>query len=613
MTNSAKNDSDTYECPKCPTSRNNNNYRNRDRSVNESDTAPPNQSQGGSHAPNPGASGASTHFCLDFSGPLLSDEPQQVHIGPRTLGDIVRDLNEVGACIASAATDTSGKPRIATLHIPGRATHVLDVATVGDISPVRAALSNIQMAGFGSSLPPEFGLSHFWDGQLATEVLFAGQIPRQPTLEDAFSRLGMKSPSFAGVSEFPKADEIRGAVQAVIATVRFFERLEVGIREQGLEKTVRLDMEARRVLDDMSITGIRVDANGWTKLCDKKCEDVTRLLEAIRLNLGIEHPHDDDEVFHQIAKRGVRLNSTSTAELRSHVGVPGIKELIEWRKAQAFVNDAGKNVLAALERSTDGRVHPTWNVLGTVTGRTTSSEPNLLGIAKDYRLNFLPADGNVFVHGDIAAAQLRILAEVTGDETLTNVFINEEDPHAMTASSFSASGVPIGRDDAKPINFGVPFGMTAGGLVEYASEFGVDFTEAGAASYITNYRATYPGVARWQDEVESSPTSQTRSIGGRTRCYAPGDRDFRSRLASPIQGTEADALKRALLHLARELPRYDGRLVLVLYDAVLVECPKGVAEEVRSLVESCLREGLEHFLRTVPVVVKTDVRRTWRG
>ena len=238
------------------------------------------------------------------------------------------------------------------------------------------------------------------------------------------------------VSEYPKANEIRDVIQGAFTTVQLLERIELEIRDQGLEDTVDLDMGVRRVLDDMSATGIRVDAQEWKKLVDEKCVEVSKLLEAMRINLGIEHPYDEDEVFRQIVKRGVGLSSTSTNELRNHAGVPGIKELIEWRKAQAFVSDAGKNVLAALERSTDGRVHPTWDVLGTVTGRIVAREPNLLGVPRDYRPHFIPAEGFSFVYADISAAQLRILAEVTDDENLIDA-IKTGDPHAATAAHFS--------------------------------------------------------------------------------------------------------------------------------------------------------------------------------
>jgi DNA polymerase I-like protein with 3'-5' exonuclease and polymerase domains len=102
----------------------------------------------------------------------------------------------------------------------------------------------------------------------------------------------------------------------------------------------------------------------------------------------------------------------------------------------------------------------------------------------------------------------------------------------------------------------------------------------------------------------------SRSLGGRIRRFGAGD-DLPARLASPVQATEADGVKRAMIALAGELPKLCARLVLVAYDAVLVEAPMGNESAVSELVAECLKAGLEYYLKRVPVVVDVDVRRSW--
>ena len=164
-----------------------------------------------------------------------------------------------------------------------------------------------------------------------------------------------------------------------------------------LEDTLALDMGVRTTLNDMSTNGIPVAQRAW-----REDYEVARVSES-DLPGKRSHQTQHSERLRQRRRSETTVQArlshrfNKAAELRAHSDVDGIGDLIEWRKVQAFVNDTGKNILGALEKSTDGRVHPKWNVLGTVTGRITSDGPNLLGVARSHRKHFVPDPGNVFL------------------------------------------------------------------------------------------------------------------------------------------------------------------------------------------------------------------------
>jgi DNA polymerase I-like protein with 3'-5' exonuclease and polymerase domains len=551
-----------------------------------------------------------------MSEPDPAAEALRVHLGVRTLGALASDLIAAGVGVLDTIHDADGRARLLVVRAPGRAAHVVDAATVGDLGQLRAALGSTPLAAYDATLADAIGLEPhaLFDGQLVTQILFAGQIPDQPTLQIACERLNLRGPGEVAVSRFPKAEEVRRAAEHASTVQTVLAALRSAIRMDKLEHVVELDLQARTVLAGMTAVGIGVDREGWRQLVKAKSTREITLRKKLQADLGIQEPHDSEHILTCLRQRGLGLNSAETDELFEHVDVPGIRTLIDWRRTQAFVADAGKNVLAALERSNDGRVHARWNVLGTATGRITSSDPNLLGIPRAARNHFVPAPGYAFVHADIAAAQLRIAAEFTKDQALINAFVAGIDPHTATAQLFTEGGTRIDRQRAKPINFGAIFMITPSGLVKHArAEFGVDFSLNDAEQYLRIYRETYTEIARWQAETSANHEFITRSIGGRVRRYSPSENSVRSRLASPIQGTEADAIKGTLIALARELPTFDARLVLTGYDSVLVECKEMYAKAVAKLTELRLREGLERYLRRVPVVVEVDVRRSWGG
>ncbi|MDF3069764.1 MAG: hypothetical protein K0R38_5365 [Polyangiaceae bacterium] len=561
-----------------------------------------------------GAEGATGSVCLS-TAISPAQEPFAAHFGPRGLRALIGDLKAADACVVQGLLNDAGKARLLVVHVPGRATHVVDLDVVGDVGELAGELRSKRVMMLTAAIPPSLLPDDVWDAQVVASTVFAGLVDNAPDLAESARLLNTAAPpALPLVSAYPKADEVREAVASARLGARFVQKLEDEVDALGLRETVRLDLKAHHVLRAATSAGILVDGGAWAEHT-ANCQAQERgLREALEYDLETKNLYDSEAVLEGLRRNGVDAVETSSDALAAYAGAGIVPELLRWRSVNAFLNDGARSIKDAIERSRDGRVRTAFNVHGTKTGRITTSEPNLLGLPRDVRRYFVPTPGQTFVYADFAACQLRILAEVTGDTGLRNVFARGGDPHQATAERLSRSGHIVDRERAKPINFGVPFGMKASGLVSHAhANFGVDFTREEAERYLKEYLASHPGVDRWQRAMARQVPRELRSISGRLRRYPVGNGNVRSRLASMIQMVEADAVKRALTTLAAELPPYKAQLALVFYDALLVECPERHASKVKDLVGSHMEAALACYLKSVPVVVQADVRRTWGG
>lgn len=302
---------------------------------------------------------------------------------------------------------------------------------------------------------------------------------------------------------------------------------------------------------------------------------------------------------------------------------PIVQKILDYRQL-AKLNSTYAEGLAAYIGA-DERIHGTFNQMITATGRISSTEPNLqnipvrIALGREIRKVFVPEDGFVFVDADYSQIELRILAHMSGDEHLIAAYANAEDIHAMTASQ--VFGVPIDevtplqRRNAKAVNFGIVYGISAFGLSE-----GLSISRKEAIAYIDQYFETYPGVKAYLDAQVEQGKSQgyVTSLYGRRRPIPElkssnfAQRQFGERVAmnSPIQGTAADIMKLAMTAVDREL-RSRGmrsRVVLQVHDELLVETWKDELDVVQTLLVEKMRGAAQ--LR-VTLEVEAHSGATW--
>jgi DNA polymerase-1 len=272
-----------------------------------------------------------------------------------------------------------------------------------------------------------------------------------------------------------------------------------------------------------------------------------------------------------------------------------------------------------------GRVHTSYAMTATSTGRLSSTDPNLQNIpirteeGRKIREAFVPEAGFTLVSADYSQIELRILAHVADVVPLKEAFAKDIDIHAVTASQMF--GVPTDqvkgdlRRSAKTINYGIVYGIGAFGL---AQRLGIP--QAQAREYIEAYFQQYPGIRAYMDKAKAEAREQgfVRTLYGR-RCYIP---DINNKLPSrrqgaerqainaPIQGTAADIMKRAMIRVAAALrrERAGARMLLQVHDELVLEVPHDELEATSGLLKSVMEAAAS---LSVPLVADVGHGETW--
>ena len=273
----------------------------------------------------------------------------------------------------------------------------------------------------------------------------------------------------------------------------------------------------------------------------------------------------------------------------------------------------------------DGRIHGEFNQMVTATGRISSTNPNLQNIpvrtelGRRFRTVFVPKPGCVFIDADYSQVELRILASLSGDAKLIAAYKDASDIHAVTASQVFhvplEEVTPELRRNAKAVNFGIVYGISAFGLSE-----GLSISRSEAKEYIERYFAAYPDVKKYLDgEVAfAHEHGYVKTIFGRRRPVPDINasnfmrRSFSERVAmnSPIQGSAADIMKKAMNEVNRALRAggYESRIVLQVHDELLIEAPVAEQEAVKALLIDKMQHAVD---LAVELVADANVGMNW--
>jgi DNA polymerase-1 len=321
-------------------------------------------------------------------------------------------------------------------------------------------------------------------------------------------------------------------------------------------------------------------------------------------------------------KTGTSTDTEVLTKLAQHHDLPG--EILAYRslsKLKSTYIDA----LPKLINLQTGRVHTSYNQTATATGRLSSSDPNLQNIpirsdeGRRIRQAFIPDEGWLMVSADYSQIELRILAHLAGDRTLCEAFRRDEDIHSRTASNIF--GVPLAevtpemRRQAKVINFGIIYGMSAFGL---GKELGIEPKVASA--YIEGYFQQYGGVREYIDSSlrEAREKGYVTTLFGRRR-YLPEINSSnqmarnaaeRTAINTPIQGTAADLMKVAMIQIHRRLKdlTLSTKMIMQVHDELVFECPEAELEQVTGII----REGMEGVMHcSVPLRVSIACGKNW--
>ena len=385
------------------------------------------------------------------------------------------------------------------------------------------------------------------------------------------------------------------------------------------------------VLARMEHAGMRVDANALAAFGSEMEMQLKMLEQHIYEEAGgpfnINSPKQLGEVlFERLqlphgkkTKTGWSTNADVLEKLRWEN--PIVEEVLQYRQYAKFRSTYCDGLLKVI--APDGRIHTSFQMTVTATGRLSSTEPNLQNIptrtqlGSEFRRMFVPADGCVLVDADYSQIELRLLAHIADDEAMKQAFLTGEDIHTVTAAQ--VFGVPTDqvtkqmRSHAKAVNFGIVYGISAFSL---AQDIGVSYGEA--KEYMDAYFARFRGVRDYQKEAvrHAKELGYAETLFHRRRYLpelnVPALRAFGERVAlnMPIQGTAADVIKLAMVHVDKRL-RAEGmkaKLILQVHDELIVECPEAEREKAVQV----LREEMEHAAAyTVPLTADAGWGRNW--
>ena len=409
------------------------------------------------------------------------------------------------------------------------------------------------------------------------------------------------------------------------------ERLE---KNGMLELYRRFELPLARVLSDMEGVGFKIDTVALTEFLTKLTEmektHTERIYELAGEVFNINSPKQLGEVlFEKLGlpsgkktKTGYSTNAEILEKLKSEH--PVVAEILEYRAVAKLRSTYAEALLKVADEN--DRVHTVFSQTTAVTGRLASSDPNLQNIpvrtelGREMRRFFIASDADhVLIDADYSQIELRLLAHIAQDETMTNAFVSGEDIHAVTASQ--VFNVPLSevtgemRKHAKAVNFGIVYGI---GEFSLSQDIGVSRKEAG--QYIKSYFEKYRGISAYLEGavLAAKELGFVETIFGRKR-YIPelvsGKavlRAFGERVAmnSPIQGSSADIIKLAMINVHRALKaeKLDARLVLQVHDELIVEAHKECAERAAEI----LKHEMENVVSlTVPLTVDLNVASSW--
>ncbi|HTO96357.1 MAG TPA: DNA polymerase I [Myxococcales bacterium] len=454
-----------------------------------------------------------------------------------------------------------------------------------------------------------------------------------PLLKDLCERTG-KGKKATPLPELPVDETSAAACALVEGARRLCDALGEDLRAdpellglyQGIERPLI------EVLAGLELTGIRIDVRRLQQLSEEIGKQIDALLQEIFQLAGGEFlpasTQQLGEVLYKklnlpVLKRGKTGPSTDQEvleELAQQHPLPAkVLEHRQLTKLKSTYLDALPAVLGK-----DGRLHTTFDQAVAATGRLSSVNPNLQNIpirtpvGAKIREAFIPEAGWKLLSADYSQIELRVLAHVSGDPVLRASFLSGEDLHARTAGE--TFGVPPSevtrqqRDIAKMINYGIAYGLSAFGL---AHRLGLEKSEA--ADIIGRYFSRYAKVKEWLDDTIASARSSgmVKTLFGRRRYLPdinsknPSARSAAERTAvnTPIQGTAADLVKRAMLKVDAALRgKYRARMLLQVHDELVLEAPPEEVREVGPIVQQQMAGAAE---LAVPLVVDLGEGETW--
>ncbi len=427
-------------------------------------------------------------------------------------------------------------------------------------------------------------------------------------------------------------------------TLRLVPILQKELEAKGQTRLLaELEMPLITILADMEMAGITLNTAHLAALAKELDKQLTQLEKKIYKEAGYEFNINSTQQLSEALFEKLQLKpadrsrktaagkySTAADVLEDMRGQHPVIEMILEQRELSKLKSTYVDALPEAVNPATGRVHTSYNQAGSVTGRIASSDPNLQNIpirselGRRVREAFVAAPGHALISADYSQIELRLAAHMSRDQALIRAFLDDQDIHTATAAT--VLNVPpdkVTKDQrriAKTVNFGILYGQSAFGLTRTTG-----LTLAEAEDFIKNYFERFPGLKKYLDETKrlAAERGYVETLLGRRR-YFPGlsqsvsgreaaiarARAEREAINAPIQGTAADIIKRAMIHLPAALAQagLSAKLLLQVHDELVLEATKNEAAETARVVRAIMESA---YTLDVPLGVEVRHGANW--
>lgn len=403
--------------------------------------------------------------------------------------------------------------------------------------------------------------------------------------------------------------------------------------EEQLELFSNIEMKLSSVLASMEIEGVRVD----TKVLDEMGENINKKLDELTSEIynyageefNIQSPKQLGEIlFEKLEIPYPKKKKTSYSTAREILDKivdyhPIVEKIIEHRTLNKIYTTYIIGIKNCVKE--DGKLHTIYTQTLTRTGRLSSIEPNLQNIpirykeGKEIRKAFIPEENSVFLSSDYSQIELRMFAHMSGEQNLIDAFKHHLDIHTKTAMDiYHVSKDEVTKNmrrDAKAVNFGIIYGISSFGLAE---DLGVDIKTA--KKFLDNYLETFPGIKNYMDKVikDAYETGYVKTIMNRKRkideLYNTNHmikvQGERMALNTPVQGSSADILKKAMIDIYNEFDRLNlkSKMILQVHDELIFNVKNDELEKVKEIVINFMENA---YKLNVPLEVDVEIGKNW--
>jgi DNA polymerase-1 len=457
----------------------------------------------------------------------------------------------------------------------------------------------------------------------------------------AFTEVAGKGKAQVTFDQVPVAEATAYSAEDADVTLRLHGLLKPRLAAERMTRVYEtLERPLVQVLADMEQAGVLVDRDVLARLSHRFAQRMAGLEEEIhklageRFNLG--SPKQLGEILFgkfnlpggKKTKTGQWSTDADALEELAGQGHDLPRRIIDWRQVSKL-KSTYTDALPTYINSRTGRIHTSYSMAATSTGRLSSNEPNLQNIpirteeGREIRTAFVAPRGMKLISADYSQVELRLLAHIADIPALKKAFADGVDIHAMTASEMfnvPVQGMPAAvRSRAKAINFGIIYGISGFGL---ANQLGIPREEANA--YIKTYFERFPGIRAYMDRTkqEAHDRKFVSTIFGRKinlpdiGSSNPSMRAFVERAAinAPIQGSAADIIRRAMIRMPETLlrERLAARMLLQVHDELVFEVPDDEVDAAKAVIRRVMECAAEPVLKlSVPLVVDAKAGANW--